>query len=157
MISNIRLLLTSFLVIVVASLVSCGGSNTQDHIFDISVREGEMVPRVETQTGNVLLSNRKLIKINHNDTVTFRITSDVEGGFHVHGYDLLVDVGPTSKADMNFTADATGKFDIVLHEFESDSDHSDHSDHSDGDMKHDSDHSDDESVVHLGVLEVHPN
>ena len=154
MISNIRLLLTSFLVIFVASLVSCGGSNTQDHIFDISVREGEMVPRVETQTGNVLLSNRKLIKINHNDTVTFRITSDVEGGFHIHGYDLLVDVGPASKADMNFTADATGSFDIVLHKFESDSDHSDHSD---GDMKHDSDHSDDESVVHLGVLEVHPN
>ena len=151
MISNKRLLLTSFLVIVVGSLVSCGGSNTQDHIFDISVREGEMVPRVETQTGNVLLSNRKLIKINQNDTVTFRITSDVEGGFHLHGYDLLVDVGPTSKADMNFTADATGKFDIVLHEFESDSDHSD------GDMKNHSDHSDDESVVHLGVLEVHPN
>ena len=151
MISNKQLLLTSFLVIVVGSFLSCGGSNTQDHIFDISVREGEMVPRVETQTGNVLLSNRKLIKINQNDTVTFRITSDVEGGFHLHGYDLLVDVGPTSKADMNFTADATGKFDIVLHEFESDSDHSD------GDMKNHSDHSDDESVVHLGVLEVHPN
>jgi hypothetical protein len=151
MVNNKNLLLTSFLLVLVISLVSCGGSNPLDYTFDITIREGEMVPRVETQTGNSLLSNRKLIKINQNDNVTFRINSDVEGGFHLHGYDLIVDVGPTVTANMNFSADATGKFDIMLHEFMPDSDQSD------DDMEHDSDHSDDESVVHLGVLEVHPN
>lgn len=58
-----------------------------------------------------------VIRVKQGDNVTFRITSDQAGGFHLHGYNFVMDVGPDEIKEMKFEADATGRFIIKLHPF----------------------------------------
>ncbi|HSO01233.1 MAG TPA: hypothetical protein VLS46_01800 [Gaiellaceae bacterium] len=44
------------------------------------------------------------------------IVSEVSDHLHVHGYDLLADVGPGLPGTIAFTADAPGRFEIELEE-----------------------------------------
>ncbi|HWH05492.1 MAG TPA: hypothetical protein VNT23_03520 [Gaiellaceae bacterium] len=42
------------------------------------------------------------------------VASDVADHVHVHGYDLFADVAPGSPAELTFTADVPGRFEIEL-------------------------------------------
>ena len=44
------------------------------------------------------------------------VVSEVSDHVHVHGYDLLADVGPGQPGTISFTADAPGRFEIELEE-----------------------------------------
>jgi heme/copper-type cytochrome/quinol oxidase subunit 2 len=46
--------------------------------------------------------------------VTVRVTSDVADEIHVHGYDLKQDVEAGSTAEISFTADIPGVFEVEL-------------------------------------------
>lgn len=48
------------------------------------------------------------------DTVTIRVTSDVADRVHLHGYDVLADVGAGETAELTFTADIPGVFEVEL-------------------------------------------
>jgi hypothetical protein len=48
------------------------------------------------------------------DTVVVAVRSDVADHVHVHGYDLMADVGPGRPARMQFRASLTGRFEIEL-------------------------------------------
>jgi hypothetical protein len=48
------------------------------------------------------------------DPVLLIVRSDVADHVHVHGYDLMGDVGPGSPARMQFRARLTGRFEIEL-------------------------------------------
>ena len=48
--------------------------------------------------------------------VVLRVKSDVVDHVHVHGYDLMADVGPGKPATIRFTATAPGRFEIELEE-----------------------------------------
>ena len=48
------------------------------------------------------------------DSVLVIVRSDVADHVHVHGYDLMGDVGPGSPARMQFRARLTGRFEIEL-------------------------------------------
>lgn len=50
------------------------------------------------------------------DTVTIRVTSDVADHIHLHGYDVLADVAAGESADLTFTADIPGVFEVELEE-----------------------------------------
>lgn len=48
------------------------------------------------------------------DEVTIRVTSDVDDHVHLHGYDVLVDVVAGQPAELVFTADIPGVFEVEL-------------------------------------------
>ena len=48
------------------------------------------------------------------DPILLVVRSDVADHVHVHGYDLMADVGPGSPARMQFRATLTGRFEIEL-------------------------------------------
>jgi hypothetical protein len=49
-----------------------------------------------------------------NESVILVVRSDVADHVHVHGYDLMADVGPGRPARMQFRATLTGRFEIEL-------------------------------------------
>ncbi len=48
------------------------------------------------------------------DTVTIRVTSDVDDHIHLHGYDVMVDVTAGGTADLTFEATIPGVFEVEL-------------------------------------------
>lgn len=48
------------------------------------------------------------------EEVTLRVTADVVDEVHVHGYDLLAPVAPGEPAELVFTADVPGIFEVEL-------------------------------------------
>ncbi len=48
------------------------------------------------------------------ETVTIVVTSDVADELHVHGYDLFVTLAPGTPAELEFTADIPGIFEVEL-------------------------------------------
>ena len=52
--------------------------------------------------------------VDRNDRVVLVVTSDVLDHVHVHGYDLLRDVGPGKPARIAFRATIPGRFEIEL-------------------------------------------
>lgn len=48
------------------------------------------------------------------DVVTIRVTSDVADHVHLHGYDVLDEVAAGATAEMTFTADIPGVFEVEL-------------------------------------------
>ena len=46
--------------------------------------------------------------------VVIRVTSDVADHVHLHGYDVMADVGPGEPATIEFSADVPGRFEIEL-------------------------------------------
>ena len=47
--------------------------------------------------------------------VTLKIKADDAGEFHLHGYDIEMDVSPAQTVDLYFVASATGRFRITFH------------------------------------------
>ena len=111
-----------FLAATLTALVltgACGSSEPEDLTFDIVISDDAW--NIEGQ----------IIEVKQGDHVTFNIESDVRGGFHLHGYDLFSEVAPGQPSSYDFTADATGNFEIMLHKFTLASDR-------EGGMEHDS-------------------
>jgi hypothetical protein len=50
------------------------------------------------------------------DEVVLVVSSDEPDEVHVHGYDEMDDVGPGEKAEIEFTADIPGEFEVELEE-----------------------------------------
>ena len=48
------------------------------------------------------------------ETVRFDVTSDIAEEVHVHGYDILQEVGPDAPAHFRFSADLEGIFEVEL-------------------------------------------
>ena len=152
--SMIVSLLAAMLLLVACSSDAGGPKDVQ---LELAIQDGKM----NVDTG--------IIRVKQGDNVTFRITSDQAGGFHLHGYNFVVDVGPHETKEMKFEADATGRFVIKLHPFGAD--HSGHQDsmnkddatddHEGEDIQHTEDEQE-ESVGHeeeeitLATLEVLP-
>jgi len=72
--------------------------------FDIKI-EGGRVPEA-----------MRLIRVTEGDVVKLRWTSDRPLVLHLHGYDIEKRVAPGAVSELVFTAYATGRFPIHLHE-----------------------------------------
>ena len=55
-------------------------------------------------------------EVDKGDRVVLLVRSDVSDHVHVHGYDLMRDVGPGSPARIAFRATLSGRFEIELEE-----------------------------------------
>lgn len=135
--SSIIAILASMLLLIACGSEEQGPKNVK---LELAIQDGKL---------NV---DSGIIRVYQDDNVTFRITSDQAGGFHLHGYNFVVDVEPDQTREMKFEADATGRFIIKLHPFGTD--HAEHqvsmkSDDAMGDHESEKQH-DDDGAQHSG-------
>jgi heme/copper-type cytochrome/quinol oxidase subunit 2 len=94
------------------TLVSAGqpsvrtDTSAKSYIFDIAVEHGRLV------------SKQRVLVVHRNDEVTLHVTTDTADQFHLHGYNLLVELSPGKTAALHFTANLTGRFTYELHKSE---------------------------------------
>jgi hypothetical protein len=67
-------------------------------------------------SGGRIEPNGAKIDVKRGQRVQITATSDVVDSLHVHGYDRYLDVGPGKPAELIFTADQSGVFEIEAHE-----------------------------------------
>jgi hypothetical protein len=53
-------------------------------------------------------------QVRRGDAVVLRVVADVADEVHLHGYDRSADVGPGKPAQISFTADISGVFEVEL-------------------------------------------
>ena len=94
--------LVGLIVPLVVLAVSCGTSDAPEEVAVTTKFSGEeMMPStVEARQG---------------DTVSLTIESDQPGTFHLHGYDLTGEAKAAQPAEIQFTANATGRFALTFH------------------------------------------
>jgi hypothetical protein len=56
------------------------------------------------------------VSVKVGEQVVLRVTSDVVEEIHVHGYDLYADLVPGTPAELAFTADLPGSYEVELHD-----------------------------------------
>ncbi len=71
-------------------------------LINLAVKNGKPVGGIATP------------KIKEGDEVQIVVTADVSDEVHLHGYDLSADVAPGKPAEIRFTADTVGRFEIEL-------------------------------------------
>ena len=84
--------------------------------------------------------NPETITVKQGDMVTLKIQVEEPGEFHLHTYDLEMDIEPAEVTDFFFLAEATGRFRITFHP---------------SDEERAGEHEDEEEID-IGFLEVRP-
>ncbi len=90
-------------LVVALGLAACGGGSKESLTFDLSVEGGALSGESDT------------FVVKQGDDVTLNLFADVDGVFHVHGYDFRARIYANSRSTLSFVADATGSFVIALH------------------------------------------
>ena len=115
-------------IVILFILIIIGCSNSESDSDNIDSKIEVSVEKV----GDKL--QPKDIKVKHKQDVTINIRSDIDGTFHIHGYNLEKDLKSDEKAEISLVADATGRFPIGFHV--SDSKSQDDHDHDEKDEDH---------------------
>ncbi len=76
--------------------------------------DAAQVVTVDYRDGEVTGGGR--VEVRRDSEVLLRVTSDVADEVHVHGYDQEANVSPTRPAEIRFTADLPGVFEVELEE-----------------------------------------
>ena len=125
--------------LVTLALASCGGGETEELIFELSIAERQ------------LRSGQSEFVARHGDTVSMKLLADEPAEVHVHGYDQRIQLLTGEVNTLTFTADATGSFQITLHV------RTNLNDTNAGNHDHDGHaHKDDAAEFALAVLMVQP-
>lgn len=91
------------LPLILLTLAACGAAAPPERLdFTLRVANGGMTPDT--------------VAARQGDTITARLESDRAGVIHFHGYDLERELTAGGTAELQFTADATGRFPITFHE-----------------------------------------
>ena len=100
---------------------TAGGSSTDSTPTETTTTESEPAADVTltivVKDGKVT-PNGENVRVTAGQTVLISLTSDVAESIHVHGYDKSVAVKPGQTADLKFTADQKGVFEIETHKTE---------------------------------------
>lgn len=123
--------LIAITVALAISTSGCAGGEPEQKIFDLSIQ-------------HKTLKESSILSAKQDDNVILNITSDEKALFHLHGYDLDIDLEPNIVSKLSFKANATGKFDFEMHLEAHTGTHS--HDHKEKDA----------NKIQLGSLEVHP-
>ena len=75
------------------------------------------VPGIKVEDG-VKTEGLDTLSVRVGDTVRFEVEADVVDELHVHGFDLTFETIPNEEVLVEFVADATGIFEVELHELE---------------------------------------
>ena len=111
-------------------IAACGGSDPEELEIPIKLENGSLTPAT--------------IQVKQGDMVTLKIDTEEAGEFHLHGYDIEMDVPAEVPTDFFVLADITGRFKITFHaagdEHEGEDEEQDY----------------DEGEMEIGILEVRP-
>ncbi len=77
------------------------------------VEAADLTIRVEIHDGHVMVEPADP-QTSVGDIVELLVTSHIQEIIHVHGYDLMLPVGPDAPATLRFTVDVVGIFEIEL-------------------------------------------
>ena len=120
------------LILLTGLIVGCSGSSEPSETsislaikYDMNSHELSLLsvdePNKDYDMGShnqyYALNDSGVIKLRQGDTFTINLTSEVAGGFHIHGYDILNEVEADKSLTFTFVANATGKYDMVFHRF----------------------------------------
>jgi ribosomal protein L31 len=83
--------------------------------LDIAAADADVAVGASLSGGDLTVENRR-VTIETGQTVSITVESDVDEQVHLHGYDILSDVGPGSPAQFSFLADSAGTFEVELEE-----------------------------------------
>ena len=61
------------------------------------------------------VGGKRKISVKKGDTIRLKVTSDVPGAIHVHGFDLEQEAGPGKPASFTFKANIEGRFEVESH------------------------------------------
>lgn len=130
------LLLAVSLIAIIAG-AACSGGDPQELDIEVSIDHGLMKPET--------------IEVIHGDMVTLKILANEGGEFHLHTYDIEMDIEASSETDFFFVAEATGRFKITYHP-QGESEHNE--EEKEGEEEHDQ--QDETREIEVGFLEVQP-
>jgi hypothetical protein len=99
-----NLSLVAFLGLLLA--VACGTSGPTHLEVPVKLEEGGLTPHV--------------IQVKQGDMVMLKIQAHEAGQLHLHGYDIEQELASGGVTEMQFTADATGRFKLTFHQKEGD-------------------------------------
>ena len=90
-------------LVLLLTLAACGAAAPPPQLdWTLRIANGGMTPDT--------------VAVRQGDTITARLESDRAGVVHFHGYDLEREVTAGETAELQFTANATGRFPITFHE-----------------------------------------
>ena len=130
------LLLAVSLIAIIAG-AACSGGDPQELDIEVSIDHGVMNPET--------------IEVIQGDMVTLKILANEGGEFHLHTYDIEIDIEAGSETDFFFVAEATGRFKITYHP-QGESEHNE--EEKEGEEEHDQ--QDETREIEVGFLEVQP-
>ena len=122
-------LLIAAAVLLIVLAAACGGGEPQELEIPVRVEGEKMTPET--------------IKVKQDDMVTLKIQSDDAIEFHLHTYDIEMEVEPGTVTDLFFVADATGRFRITFH-------------HVDEEEEATHEETEEQEEIDIGFLEVQP-
>jgi hypothetical protein len=82
-------------------------------VLDIGAADADVVVEASFADGELSVDDRRVI-VETGQTVGISVTSDEVEQVHLHGYDILAEVGPDKSADFAFLADSPGTFEVEL-------------------------------------------
>lgn len=85
-------------------LAAAGAGRAEPRLVELGLKNGR------------LPESQRVVRVTHGDEVTLRWTTDRPVTLHLHGYDLEATLAPGAPGLMRFTARATGRFPIEVHE-----------------------------------------
>jgi hypothetical protein len=91
-----------------------GSSNKSGKHLTVNGKEAKGVPTIQLKGGNPVGGVEQL-QINSGGRIRFRVTSDVAGAVHVHGYDFLKPIKAGGSVSFDFPAKLQGVFELELH------------------------------------------
>ncbi len=121
---------------------ACGGGDPEELDLKISIVDGVMSPET--------------IKVKQGDMVTLKIDADDGGEFHLHTYDIEMDIEGGVETDFFFVANATGRFKITYHPVAEGEHEEDEEGEHDEDEEGEHDEEEEEGEIEVGFLEVQP-
>ena len=87
-----------------AAVLAPVGASAVDLTFDLKIERGQ-VPQ-----------NMRVIRVSQGDVVKLRWSTDQPLTLHLHGYDIEQTLERGAVAEMTFTARATGRFPVHVHD-----------------------------------------
>ena len=102
------LIALSAVCIAAFGLGACSSGDPESLTFDVAIEDRSVV------------GGHTTFEAKQGDSVTFNLTADEAGEFHLHGYDLRAESEAGGQATIALTADATGSFPITMHPGETD-------------------------------------
>ncbi len=89
------------------------GHGGTGEVLDIAAADADVLVEASLAGGDLSIDDRR-ITVETGQTVGIVFTADEVEKLHLHGYDILADVGPDTSVDFAFLADSPGTFEVEL-------------------------------------------